>query len=189
MKRPVYSFTNKAKRLVWYCVQATLFRFSPILFHGFRSALLRMFGAKIGKSNFIYPTAKIWAPWMLETEDVVTLGSGVEVYNPGGVYLGHHTVVSQNAYLCCATHDYNTFTFDTVIKPIKTGPYTWICSRAIVLPGVEFGTGSVLGAGGVASRSLDDWSVHAGNPAKHVTNRKPFDVNASPEELERKQSE
>ena len=171
LKRPSFSFANKVKRLVWNVAVLLLFRFSPTPLHAWRCFLLRAFGAKIGDSNFIYPTAKIWAPWLLETEDVVTLGPRCEVYNPGGIFLGHHTIISQDAYLCGASHDYNSPDFTYLKKPIKTAPYTWICARAIVLPGVECGEGSILGAGSVISRNLDPWMVYAGNPAKALKAR------------------
>jgi len=169
--RPVFSFRERARRLVWTVVWATLFRLTPVPFHNLRCALLRMFGARIGRSNFIYPSARIWAPWLLETEEVVTLGPRAEVYNPGGVKLGHHTIVSQDAYLCGATHDYNSAAFTYLAKEIRTEPFVWICARAIVLPGVSCGEGSVLGAGGVVSRKMEPWTVYAGNPAVPVRKR------------------
>jgi putative colanic acid biosynthesis acetyltransferase WcaF len=112
---------------------------------------------------------------LLETEDVVTIGPHSEVYNPGGVKLGHHTIVSQGAYLCGATHDYNSKDFDYIAKLITTGAYAWICARAIVLPGVICGEGSVLGAGAVTQRSLEPWTVYAGNPAVSVRKRAHVD--------------
>jgi len=169
--RPSFPLADKLRRLVWRAASIVLFRWTPVPLHRWRCALLRCFGAKIGASNFIYPNAKIWAPWLLSTEDVVTLGPGCEVYNPGGVYLGHHTIISQDAYLCGATHDYNSADFTYIKKPIRTEPYTWICARAIVLPGVTCGEGSVLGAGSVTSRNMEPWTVYAGNPAKALKAR------------------
>jgi putative colanic acid biosynthesis acetyltransferase WcaF len=132
---------------------------------------LRRFGAKIGARNLIYPSARIWAPWLLETEAVVTIGPEAEVYNPGGVFLQHHSIVSQNALLCGASHDYNSAAFPFQSKRIVLEPYAWVCARAIVLPGVTLGEGSVLGAGSVTARSLDAWSVYAGNPARRTSQR------------------
>jgi len=143
--------------------------------HKWRCALLRLFGAKLGANNFIYPNARIWAPWLLETGDVVTIGRGAEIYNPGGVKLEHHTIISQDAYLCGATHDYNHKNFTFVARPIITAPYVWICARSIVLPGVKCGHGSVLGAGSVISKNMEDWTVYAGNPAKPVKSREKVD--------------
>jgi len=172
LRRPSFGLRDKLRRLFWQAVWLLLFRTSPTPFHGWRSAILRLFGARIGPDNFIYPTARVWAPWLLETGAVVTLGPGVEVYNPGGVMLGHHTILSQDAYLCGATHDYNSRDFSYVKKPIVTGPYAWICARAIVLPGVNCAEGCVLGAGSVASRNMEPWTVYAGNPARAVKTRR-----------------
>ena len=176
LKRRSFTVRDQIRRLVWNVFCALFFRPSPTRMHGYRCGLLRLFGANIGRSNYIYPSAKIWAPWLLETADVVTLGPACEVYNPGGIQLGHHTIISQGAYLCGATHDYNSFTFDYIKKPITTEAYVWICARAIVLPGVHCDVGSVLGAGSVATRSLEPWGVYAGNPAKKVKDRNQFDV-------------
>jgi putative colanic acid biosynthesis acetyltransferase WcaF len=176
--RPPFKWQNKAQRLIWTITWTLLFRPSPTPFHRWRCGLLRFFGARLGESNFVYPSARVWAPWLLETGDVVTIGRGVEIYNPGGLLLGHHTIISQDAYLCGATHDYQSIDFRYVSKMIRTESYVWICARAIVLPGVICETGSVLGAGAVASRNLDEWTVYAGNPAVAVRQRTHFETSA-----------
>lgn len=173
-KRPVFSTTNKVKRLVWQFIWFLFCAWTPATFHVWRVFILRIFGAKLGKSNFIYPSCKIWAPWLLETEDVVTIGRGVEIYNPGGVYLGHHSILSQDAFLCGATHDYNSLDFTYLKKKINIAPYAWICAKAMVLPGVHCAEGSVLGAGSVTSKDMEPWTVYAGNPAQLVKKRNNF---------------
>lgn len=139
--------------------------------HAWRIVILRLFGAEIGKRNFIYGNCKIWAPWLLKTSDVVTIGPGVEIYNPGGLSLGHHTIISQDAYICGATHDYNSVDFTFLQKEIVLEPYVWICARAVVLPGVICYEGAVLGASSVTSKNLDAWYVYAGNPAVKLKQR------------------
>jgi putative colanic acid biosynthesis acetyltransferase WcaF len=174
--RPVYSFRDRLRRLVWIMAWMLLFRTTPPPFHNWRCFLLRRFGAKLGSINFIYPNAKIWAPWLLETGDLVTIGRGAEIYNPGGVFLGSRTIISQDAYLCGATHDYQTPEFTYITKKIRTGQQVWICARAMVMPGVECKEGSVLGAGSVATRNLEEWTVYAGNPAVVVKQRNRFEM-------------
>ena len=174
--RPVFKWQERALRLAWVLVWMGFFRFTPPPFHDLRCALLRLFGARLGKMNFIYPSARIWAPWLLETGDLVTIGRGAEVYNPGGVFLGPRTIISQDAYLCGATHDYQSPEFTFISKPIRTESNVWICARAIVLPGVLCRSGSVLGAGGLTSKDLEEWTVYAGNPAIPVRQRTRFDL-------------
>jgi putative colanic acid biosynthesis acetyltransferase WcaF len=134
--------------------------------------VLRIFGARLGANNFIYPSARIWAPWLLETGDVVAIASRAYIYNVGGMFIGHHAIISEDVFLCGATHDYQDLEFPLISKPVRVEPYAWICSRAVVLPGVICGEGAVLGAAAVTSKSLDPWTVYAGNPARSLGSRK-----------------
>lgn len=174
--RPIYGTRARAKRALWMLVWMFLFRPTPPPLHNWRCFLLRLFGAKLGAINFVYPSARIWAPWLLQTGDLVTIGRGAEIYNPGGVSLGHRTIISQDAYLCGATHDYQTVDFTYITKLIRTEPNVWICARAIVLPGVHCREGSVLGAGSVIGKNMDAWTVYAGNPAVAVKQRNRFEM-------------
>jgi putative colanic acid biosynthesis acetyltransferase WcaF len=174
--RPTFNWQNKFRRLVWLIAWTVFFRTSPVPFHGWRCQLLRLFGARLGRNHFIYPNARIWAPWLLETGDVVTIGRGAEIYNPGGVSLGDRTIISQDAYLCGASHDYQSPEFTFFARPIRTEAQVWICARAMILPGVHCMTGSVLGAGSIATRNLEAWAVYAGNPAKLVRQRARFEI-------------
>lgn len=173
-QRPVFGFYDKVYRMIWNITWLLLCKWTPRNLHRYRIFILRLFGAKIGKNNFIYPSAIIWSPRLLETEEVVTIGPDVEVYNPGGVLLRHHSIISQGAYICGATHDYHSRDFDYVKKKITLEPYVWICARAIVLPGVICHEGAVLGAGSVLSSHMKEWTVYSGIPAKAVKQRNNF---------------
>jgi putative colanic acid biosynthesis acetyltransferase WcaF len=121
---------------------------------------------------------RIWAPWNLECEDVVSIADEAIVYNPQAVRLGSHCTISQQAYLCGATHDCDDPAFRLVAAPIRIGRYAWICARASVLPGVHVGDGAVLGLGAVAARDLRPWTIYAGLPARRIRERKR--VNSDP---------
>lgn len=126
----------------------------------------------MGSNCHFYPKSKIWAPWNLFCADQVTAADGVEIYNPAPMHFGSHAIVSQDAYLCGATHDYNLAAFPLLAYEMHFGAYSWVCARAIVGPGANLGEGAVLGLGSVATRSLDPWTVHAGSPARQVKERK-----------------
>lgn len=170
--RPMQSKSDQLRRLLWSVVWNVCCRWTPTPLHGWRCFILRLFGARLGPSNFVYPSARIWAPWLLETEDVVTIARDVSVYNVGGVKLGSHAIVSEGALLCGATHDFQDRNFHLVAKPITIGAYAWICARAVVLPGVTCGDGAVLGAAAVAAKDLEPWTVYAGNRAVSVGKRR-----------------
>ena len=171
-KIPAMSLFNRLTRASWSIVCILFFRPSPRPFHAWRAMLLRLFGAKIGPGCHIYPKAEIWAPWNLICEDVVAIADGVVVYNPSPITLRSHSVISQDAYLCGATHDYNDPRFPMIHKPITVGRYAWVCARATVQLGVTIGEGAVLALGSIATKDLSPWGVYAGIPARKVKDRK-----------------
>lgn len=166
-----FPLSNRLRRQVWNLCWAALYRCSPRPFHAWRSLLLRTFGARIGPNCHFYPGSRVWAPWNLQCEDCASLGDGAEIYNPSPVYMASHSVVSQQAYLCTATHDYSSADFPLTSSPITLGAYSWICARASVAPGVEVGEGAVLGLGSVATSDLEPWSVYGGVPAHKIKDR------------------
>ena len=177
--RPAFSIGNRARRLLWNTIWLLLFRFSPRPFHAWRAMLLRLFGATLGSDCHFYPAAKIWAPWNLICADHVAAGDGVEIYNPSPMHFASHVILSQDCYLCGATHDYNDPAFPLLAYQMSFGQYAWICARASVGPGVNVGEGAVLGLGSVATRDLAPWTVYGGNPAVVIRERKRH-PNAAP---------
>jgi putative colanic acid biosynthesis acetyltransferase WcaF len=170
--RPAFTRADRVRRLVWNICWAIFYRMSPRPFHEWRSMVLRLFGASMGPNCHFYPGSKVWAPWNLTCADQVTAGDGVEIYNPAPVILGSHAILSQGAYICCATHDYNDAAFPLIAYATQIGAYAWICARASVAPGVQVGDGAVLGLGSVATRDLEPWTVYAGAPAARVKERR-----------------
>ena len=172
--RPAFPSTNRARRVLWNLAHTLLYRPSPRPMHAWRAFLLRLFGATLGPNCHFYPASKVWAPWNLTCADAVTAADGVEIYNPAPVSLGSHAVLSQNAYLCGATHDYNQPGFPLIAFAMQVGAYAWVCARASVSPGVNLGEGAVLGLGSVATRDLEPWTVYAGVPAVRIKDRTRF---------------
>jgi len=176
--RPAFTLRNRLRRLSWNICWALLYRTSPRPLHGWRTFLLRCFGAKLASHCHFYPKSKVWAPWNLVCADHVAAGDGVEIYNPVTIHLDSHVILSQESYLCGATHDYNDPAFPLIAYPMRLGAYAWVCARASVAPGVNLGEGAVLGLGSVATRDLEPWSVNVGVPAVKIKDRVRPDAGA-----------
>jgi putative colanic acid biosynthesis acetyltransferase WcaF len=170
--RPSFPLRNRVGRLAWNLCWILLYRPSPRPFHGWRSMLLRAFGATMGADCHFYPGSRIWAPWNLSCADQVAVADGAEIYNPAPVYFGSHAIVSQGAYVCGATHDFDDPAFPLLAYSMNIGAYAWICARAVVSPGINVAEGAVLGLASVATRDLEAWGVYAGSPAVKVKERK-----------------
>lgn len=170
--RPAFAASDRARRLVWNVCRALLYRPSPRPMHAWRAFLLRCFGATLGPGCTFYPASKVWAPWNLECADCVVAADGAEIYNPAPMRFGSHAIVSQDVFLCGATHDYDDPRFPLLAYAMEVGAYAWVCARASVAPGVGVGEGAVLGMGSVATRDLEPWGIYAGIPAVKVKERK-----------------
>jgi putative colanic acid biosynthesis acetyltransferase WcaF len=174
--RPAFPLADRLRRLSWNIVWLLLYRPSPRPLHAWRSMLLRLHGAHMGPNCHFYPASRIWAPWNLVCAEQVTAADGAEIYNPATITFGNHAILSQDAFLCGATHDYDDAAFPLNAFAIHIGAYAWVCARASVAPGVNLGEGAVLGLGSVATRDLEPWSVYAGVPAVKIKDRRRPDA-------------
>ena len=52
--------------------------------------------------------------------------------------------------------------------PIKIENDVWIGANSVVLPGVQIGNHSVIGAGSIITKDIPPYSVAVGNPARIV---------------------
>ena len=166
-----YSGKENLLRVLW-AIALPFFRFSPRPFFGWRSLLLRIFGAKIGRDVHIYGTAAITLPWNLKIDDYSSIGEHAVIYNLGRVDIGSSVTISQRAHICAGTHDHTRADMRLVKTPIRIGDQAWICADAFVGPGVVIGEGAVVGARAVAVKDVAPWCIVAGNPSRKIGERK-----------------
>ncbi len=164
--------THKLLRLVWGFVWAVGASWTPPSFWRWRRFLLRLFGASMGEKADVRAGARVWYPPNLVMEDETLLANGVNCYNQAKITVCMGSIVSQGAHLCSGSHDVDRADFAHYALPITIDAGAWIAAEAFVGPGVTVGAGAVLGARGVAFRSLDPQTIYAGNPAKAIRRRK-----------------
>jgi putative colanic acid biosynthesis acetyltransferase WcaF len=141
------SFRGRSALFVqlWWLVQATLFRWSPQVAYAWRRWLLRLFGAKIGKGVLIRSTVEITYPWKLSIGDWSWIGDSVTLYTLGKIDIADNVVISQNSYICSASHDFTSPSFDIFSKSIFIEREAWLASEVFVSPGVRIHRGAVVG--------------------------------------------
>jgi putative colanic acid biosynthesis acetyltransferase WcaF len=170
-----FTRSELAQRMVWRMVEATLFRWSPRAWHGFRARLLKLFGADITDPGkvVIFPTASIVFPAKLSLAERAMIGPNVKVYNLAAISLGRGANISQNTHLCAGSHDYKKWSMPLVAKPIVIGENAWIAADVFVGPGVSIGALCVVGARSVVIKDLPPSTVCAGNPCRVLKQRIP----------------
>jgi putative colanic acid biosynthesis acetyltransferase WcaF len=162
---------NPLKRICWYYVNSIFFKTGLFPFYGLKRFFLRLFGATIGTGVCIKPYVNIKYPWKLTIGNHVWIGEEAWIDNIGEVTIGNHVCLSQGAYLLTGNHDYKKVGFDLIVKPISLEDGVWIGAKAIVCPGINCLTHSVLTAGSVATTNLEAWCIYQGNPAEKIKER------------------
>ena len=164
-------------RTIWNFVYYFLFKPSPIIFHGWRCFLLRIFGASIEHPCHIYPSAIIWCPWNLIMSKNSCIAEYVRIYNVDFVKIGNSSTISQYSYLCTASHDYLDSSINiTPVMPLVTAPIiigdkVWITTDVFIAPGVTIKDGTVVLARSTVLKDLPSWVVAGGYPAKIIKER------------------
>jgi putative colanic acid biosynthesis acetyltransferase WcaF len=162
---------NAVKRLLWYCLNALVFKTSLLPISGVKSFLLRFFGAQVGKGLTIKPGVNIKYPWNLSIGNHVWLGEKVWIDNLAQVIIGNNVCVSQGAVILTGNHNYKKTTFDLITGKVRLEDGVWIGAAAIMNAGIIAGSHAVLTTGSVASKSLDAYGIYQGNPALKIRTR------------------
>ena len=92
--------------------------------------------------------------------------------NRGGIKIGNHVSIGPQVAIITADHDMSTSNIEGRVGPVIIEDYVFIGARALILPGVILKKGSVIAAGAVVVRDVEEFSIVAGVPAKTIGRRR-----------------
>jgi acetyltransferase-like isoleucine patch superfamily enzyme len=107
---------------------------------------------------------------------------GVYINADNGIEIGDFTNLGPNVGLISANHDSIDNTVRVSAESIRIGKFCWLGMGAIVLPEVQLGDFTIVGAGSVVTKSFPEgYCVIAGNPARvlRLLNRDDCDKQAT----------
>jgi acetyltransferase-like isoleucine patch superfamily enzyme len=138
--------------------RVAFFRTYYLLCRGDKVRYLRFLGASIGKGCSVYTDAENFGtePWLIRVGNDVTLGQDVLLITHDGT----SRLFRDN--LPGASPFGNRFGTITIRDNCFVG------NNAILLPGIEIGPDSAVGAGSVVTKSVPPRTVVAGNPARVI---------------------
>ena len=99
------------------------------------------------------------------------VNDGCRFDTSGPITIGDDVYIGHDVAVITSSHEVGPATrraYGSVTEAVDIGAGTWIGSRAIILPGVTIGKGVVVAAGAVVTRSVDDGTMVAGVPARHL---------------------
>ncbi|MBX7241343.1 MAG: WcaF family extracellular polysaccharide biosynthesis acetyltransferase [Bacteroidia bacterium] len=162
---------SPVKRLLWYYTNEIFFKSAFFPLYGMKSAILRLFGAKVGVGVIIKPCVNIKSPWRLTIGDYSWIGENSWIDNQANVSIGANVCISQGAMLLTGNHNYKAIAFDLIIGDIVLEDGSWVGAQTVVCPGVTLKSHSILSVGSVATKDLEAYGIYQGIPAVKVRER------------------
>ncbi len=110
----------------------------------------------------------------------VQINDYVHITAMKSVFIGNNVLIASKVYISDCSHgsyagDENDSNPDTIpsdrpliSKPVIICDNVWLGEFVSVLPGVTIGKGTIVGANSVVSKSLPDYVIAVGSPAKPI---------------------
>lgn len=132
-----------------------------------RSWYWRLLMKKFGHQVRVFGRLYVPNPRNIEIHDRCSLNDGVVLNARASITIGENSILSSGvtvntAYLKDITGQKHSS------KPVVIGRDCWICSGAIINPGVTIGDRSIVAAGAVVTKDVPPGSVVAGVPAVQI---------------------
>lgn len=134
----------------------------------------RMFrGCNVGVPWPVHETVRVigWENIKFHPDDLRNF-QGLGVYYQAmdsEIDIGKGTWIGPGVGIIASNHDISNPDNRQKGKPIHIGEKSWIGMNAVILPGVNLGPHTTVGAGAVVTKSFPDgYCVIAGNPAKVI---------------------
>lgn len=132
------------------------------------NALVReLFLGNIGEGSRVMPPITVVRGKSVKIGRNVVIMNNALMMAAGGITIDDDVMVAANAQLISNNHDLYDHAVLTC-KPVHLKRNCWIGAGATILPGVTVGENSVVAAGAVVTRDVEDNTVVGGNPARLI---------------------
>ena len=119
-----------------------------------------------GQNSYIARKCDIRKPKNICIGNNVSINKNVLLDGRGGKLTIEDSVdVAKDAQIWTLGHNINDINHRTVGSDVTIRHHAWVCTRAIVLPGVTIGEGAIVAAGAVVTKDVPPYAVVAGVPA------------------------
>lgn len=127
--------------------------------------------ARISEGVLLYPEGG-----HIEIGEAVYIGPYTVLYGHGGLRIGKNSLIANHVSITPFNHRFSDPKVPIVEQGgteigVTIGEDVWIGAGAQILDGVTIGRGCVVGAGAVVTKSLPEFSIAVGVPARVIGQR------------------
>ncbi len=131
------------------------------------SSQKEIFKGKLGEGSIVVPPLTAVRPHMVSIGRNVTVMNGCLIMSAGGITIEDDVQIAANVQLISNNHDLYERNVITC-RPVRICKGAWIGAGSTILPGVTVGKHAIVGAASVVTKSVPDYAVVVGNPAKVI---------------------
>ncbi len=120
-------------------------------------------------------TFRLFPPFYTDCGKNIKIGKNVFInsccrfQDQGGIEIGDNVLIGHNTTIATLNHDFNPEKRANLTpNKVKIGNNVWIGADCTILPGVEIKDGAIIGAGSVVTKSVEENTIVAGNPARVI---------------------
>ena len=131
----------------------------------------------------------------IQSDTLIEIGQGTTIQRNcslnGSIKIGELCIFAPNVFLSSGSHIFKAWPEMAIRhqekkyhsmsrelrpsgfedKPVKIGDDCWLGVNVVIMPGVEVGKGSIIGANSVVTKSIPPYSIVVGIPGKVVKSR------------------
>lgn len=135
--------------------------------------LLRPLLGSLGKNSYIHHDVHIEIPGNISIGNNVLIPKYTDMKGMGKIYIGNNILFGPYVSFYTNRHEFKKSSIPISDQPstqgiIRVGNDSWIGGNVIFLPNISIGNHCVVGAGSVVTKSIPDYVVVVGNPAKII---------------------
>ncbi len=145
--------------------------------HTIRKIFYILSGVNMPMSSTIYMGANFFNPRGISIGNDSAIGDHCFLDGRAPLKIGDHVGIASQVLIYNDEHDIHSDNYGNSFGPVTIGDYVFIGPRAIILPNVTIGRGSVVAAGAVVTKDIPELEIWGGVPAKKIADRqiKKFD--------------
>lgn len=133
---------------------------------------LKHIGVKLADGVSVLRNVTLMCPQNVEIGRNSVINSNVLLDGRGAkVIISHNVDIARECLIWTMDHDPDSPTHSSRSREVVVEDHVWIASRAIILPGVHIGRGSIVASGAVVTKNVPPLSIVGGVPAKVIGKR------------------
>lgn len=136
-----------------------------------RKFAFKLSGVKIGPGTTVHMGCKFFDPGGVTIGEDTIIGDKAFLDGREHLVIGNHVDIASEVMIYNSEHDLSNPNFEAKSEPVVIEDYVFIGPRAIILPGVKVGKGSVVAAGAVVSKDVPSGKIVGGVPAREIGER------------------